>query len=98
MLNYIVAVNKDRRCIIIDYETDRKNCYPDIGYETDFDDWDTEVEEYMMDNDVFFDGEKAFREHGLYKVFGYDYTMNTPEGDSYYYMVEKIVKIQEFKY
>lgn len=97
MLNYIIVINKDMKAIVIDYETDKKNCNPDIGYETDFEDWETKKEEYMNEF-ILFDSKKSFKEPGIYKVFGYDYSINTPDGEYYSYYVENIVKLSDLKY
>ena len=46
MLNYIIAVNKNMNVVVLDFETDKKNCKPDIGYETDCEDWVTPDGDY----------------------------------------------------
>lgn len=97
MLNYIIAVNRNMSVIVLDFETDKKNCKPDIGYETDCEDWVTNIKEYL-DEYMFFNMKKAFKTPGLYKVFGYDNTTSTPDGDCYDYHVEKIVKLQDLSY
>lgn len=98
MLNYIILVNKEKRIIVIDFETNKKNCEPDVGYETDCSCWSTRKLEYMQDNDVFFDEKRAFKETGVYKVFGYDNSCDTPDGYIEDYMVENIVKISDLPY
>lgn len=100
MLNYIVLVNKKNDVIIIDYESDNKDekFSPEVGYETDCSDWSTDKEEYMEDNDIFFDKNKAFNKVGLYKVEGYDNSSDTPDGYCEDYKVISIKIISELKY
>lgn len=98
MLNYIILVNKKKDLITIDYETDKKDCSPDVGYIEECDDWKTNEEEYTEDDDIWFDKDKAFKETGIYKVEGYDNTTQTPDGDYYDYNVTKITKISDLPY
>lgn len=98
MLNYFVLVNKEKKLILIDYETNDSNCQPDVGYEFECEDWSTNNEEYMQDKDIFFDEKKVFKETGIYKVIGYDNSCDTPDGFMEDYMVEKIIKISELPY
>lgn len=98
MLNYIVAVNKSKDIIVIDYETDDKNCKPDIGYKEECEEWSTDIKEYMQDDDIFFDVNKAFKEAGLYKVEGNDSMTQAPDGDYYDYKVSKITKLSDLIY
>lgn len=97
MLNYIVLVNKEKRILIVDFKTNVENCNPDVGYETDCE-WSTENPEYMQDNDIFFDVNKAFKECGIYEVIGYDNSCDTPDGYIEDYMVENIVKLADLPY
>lgn len=98
MLNYIIAINKNVKAIVIDYETDNKKCCPDIGYEEEFEDWTSDKIEYLDLDHISFDSKKVFKEIGLYKVYGYDSTIGTPDGYFYEYCVQKIEKIQSFNY
>ncbi|NFF21821.1 hypothetical protein FDF76_13040 [Clostridium botulinum] len=97
MLNYIIAVNKDKKYpVILDYETNDKDCEPDVGYITEFDDWETDKEEYMDENCFF--NEKVLSESGIYKIEGYDSYVNTPDGWYDGYKVTKITKLSKLPY
>ena len=98
MLNYIILVNKKKDLIVVDYETNIKNCCPEIGYIEECEEWRTNKEEYMEDNDIWFDKDKVFKEPGLYKVQGYDSITQTPDGDYYDYNVTNITKISDLNY
>lgn len=98
MLNYIILVNKRKDLIVLDYETNDKNCEPEIGYITECEEWRTDKEEYMEDNDIWFDKNKVFKETGVYRVEGYDSTTQTPDGDYYDYNIEKITKLCDLEY
>lgn len=98
MLNYIVAVNKNMKVIILDFEINSDNYNIDIGYETDCDDWLTDVEDYQEDKDIFFDINKAFKEPGIYRVLGYESCSNTPDGIFENYNVKEIIKIGNLDY
>lgn len=98
MLNYIIFVNNRKDLIVLDSETSNKKCKPELGYITECDDWRTDKEEYMEDEDIWFDKDKAFQEVGIYKVEGYNSNTQTPDGDYYDYYVTKITKILNFKY
>lgn len=98
MLNYIVLINKKKDLIVVDYETDVKDCHPDVGYIEECDEWRTDKEEYIEDNYIWFDKDKAFKESGIYKVEGYNSTTNTPDGNYYDYNVTNITKISDLKY
>ncbi|MGL5328948.1 MAG: hypothetical protein ACRDD7_06745 [Peptostreptococcaceae bacterium] len=98
MFNYIICVNKNKKIIVIDVECDEKYS-PDIGYELDwFADWETNNKDLMKDNDIFFDENKAFKEPGIYKVYGYDTSCSTPDGYIESYNVDRIEKIQKISY
>lgn len=99
MLNYIVFVNNRKNVIVVDYETDIKDCIPDIGYEIDGCwDWWTDKEEYSSDDVLTFDSKKVFKEPGLYKVTGYDDSSNTQDGWIYIYRVTKVERISDSLY
>lgn len=98
MLKLIIFVNKENKTIIVDCKTDSSKCQPNTGYETDCDDWSTQKEEYMQDDDIFFDKKKAFKEPGIYEVKGYDNSQDTQDGFMEDYTVENITKIAELPY
>lgn len=100
MLNYIVLINKRKDVIVIDYETNinDEDFSPEVGYITDCSEWSTNKKEYMEDNDIWFDKNKAFKEIGIYKVEGYDNSCDTPDGYCDDYRVTNITKINELKY
>lgn len=99
-MNYIIAVNKNNKFpIILDYETNDKDCCPEVGYITEFEDWETQVKEYMNnDMECYFDGEKVLSESGIYKIEGYWEENDTPDGLFETYWVTKVTKIEELPY
>lgn len=99
MINYIVFVNKEKETIIIlDSEHD-SNYSPDIRYQVEpYWDWDTNNKDLQCDSEWNFDIHKAFDSTGVYKVYGFDTSLNTPDGLIGGYTVDKIEKISEFKY
>lgn len=99
MINYIVFVNKEREIIIIlDSEHDPKYS-PDIGYQVEpYWDWDTNNKNLQCDSECNFDIHKAFDSTGVYKVYGFDTSCNTPDGYIEGYSVGKVEKISEFRY
>lgn len=99
-MNYIITVNKKNKFpIILDYETNNKELTPDVGYITEFDDWETRKEEYMDKNmECYFDGEKVLSESGIYKIEGHWESNNTPDGLYGTYWVTKVVKVSELPY
>lgn len=98
MLNYIIAVNKNMKVIVLNFETNSDDCKCDIGYETDCCDWLTDREDYQEDKDIFFDIKKAFKDQGIYKVLGYESLSNTPDGIFENYNVKEIIKIGNLEY
>lgn len=97
MINYIVFVNKEKEIIIIlDSEHDPKYS-PDIGYQVE-PYWDTNNKDLQCDSECNFDIHKAFDSTGVYKVYGFDTSCNTPDGYIEGYSVGKVEKISEFRY
>lgn len=98
-MNYIIAVNKDNKFpIILDYETKNKNYCPEVGYITEFEDWETQVEEYMDMYNEGFDGERIFSKSGIYRIEGYWESHDTQDGLFETYWVTKVTKIGELPY
>lgn len=98
MFNYIVFVNKDKKIIVLDVECDSKYS-PDIGYEVEPRwDWSTNNKDLIEDGGIHFDVNKAFNGIGVYKVYGYDVSCDTPDGYCECYEVEKVEKISGIKY
>lgn len=99
MINYIVFVNKEKENIIVlDSEHDPKYS-PDIGYEADpYWDWQTNNKELQGDYEVNFDIHKAFDNTGIYKVYGFDTSCDTPDGFCEGYRVDRVEKISEVIY
>lgn len=52
----------------------------------------------MGENDIWFDKDKVFKETGIYRVEGYDATIETLDGEYYDYNVEKITKLCDLEY
>lgn len=98
MLNYILMVNKENQLIIVDFKTDIKGCEPEVGYESDLSDWNTSNRDYMIDDDIFFDKDKAFKTQGIYEVKGCDNSYETQDGFVEEYMVKEVIKISELPY
>ncbi|CEQ04102.1 Uncharacterised protein [[Clostridium] sordellii] len=98
MLNYIVFVNKNKEVMILDVECNPKYSQ-EIGYQADpYWDWDTCNEDLQMDCEVNFDTNKAFDTIGIYKIYGFSTSCDTPDGYYEGYTVERVEKIQEVKY
>lgn len=98
MLNKIIYVDKNKEMLVL--KADVGNGFEFAGYDVDpsFEGWETNKEEYMEDNDIFFCVKNAFPTEGIYKVIGYDSSeSNTPEGYMDGYMVEKIEKLYDIK-
>lgn len=91
MLNYTVYVNSNFEIIVLNYE-DEKGIHAG-GYEMDscWDGFTTNVEEYMKDN------KNAFKTEGIFKIYGYDNSINTPDGYFESYYVTKIEKLYDVK-
>lgn len=96
MLNKIVYVDENKEGFVL--KTDIGEGFKIAGYELEFGDWETNKEEYMEDDDIFFCTKNAFPTEGIYKVYGYNSSeSNTPEGFIESYMVEKIEKLYDIK-
>lgn len=94
----IILVNHKNVAIVIDVKTRDPKCKPDVGYITEFDDWKPTKEEHMQDDDIWFDGKKAFPEPGIYFVDGVDTSCDTPDGLYESYEVLDIVKLSDLPY
>lgn len=99
-MNYIIAVNKNNKYpIILDYETNDKDCCPEVGYITEYEDWLTKKEEYIEKGfDDWFDGEKILSESGIYRIEGYWELHDTQDGLFETYWVTKVTKLGELPY
>lgn len=97
MLNYIIAVSKDKYPIVLDYETNEENCEPDTGFIEEFECWYSDKEEYTDKYGEGFNSE-VLSESGIYKIEGYDSGVDTQDGYHEGYTVTNIIKLSDLPY
>lgn len=93
--NYVFIKNKRGEIVVMDYESNSNFCHPEIGYIMDTYDWYewcTEVSEYTEDG-FSFDYDSVIDKPGIYQVYGYDVSIETDNGYSERYMVNKVENI-----